>query len=193
MAISEHPPTGTILICDFNAGFKEPEMVKRRPVVVVSPKIAARSKLCTVVALSTTDPNPVMPYHYKLQINPRLPPPWDKEMMWVKGDMIYAVAFHRLDLIRSSKNEMGKRIYLFNTLTNDQIKEIRQCFFAVARAFGLDKVSVKHHTLNVSGSTLPRESASKTPQGAAAQRANPSSRAASISRRGGFDSRRLHR
>jgi len=31
MAIAAHPKIGTILHCDFNAGFKEPEMVKRRP------------------------------------------------------------------------------------------------------------------------------------------------------------------
>ena len=63
MAIREHPPTGSILMCDFNAGFREPEMVKRRPVVVISPKIRARPGLCTVVALSTTVPAPVMDYH----------------------------------------------------------------------------------------------------------------------------------
>src|SRR3546814_2449978 len=45
-SIGEHPPTGTILTCNFDAGFKEPEMVKRRPVIVVSPKISIRAGLC---------------------------------------------------------------------------------------------------------------------------------------------------
>src|SRR3546814_14006270 len=42
MPIREHPVTGTILTCDFNVGFTQPEMIKRRPVVVISPKIANR-------------------------------------------------------------------------------------------------------------------------------------------------------
>ena len=52
MAIGEHPAPGTILICDFKQGFREPEMVKQRPVIVLSPKIGIRAKLCTVVALA---------------------------------------------------------------------------------------------------------------------------------------------
>jgi hypothetical protein len=68
MPIQEHPATGTILICDFT-GMKEPEMVKRRPVVVISPKIAVRRGLCTVLGLST------------------VPPPWDDGPNWNKGDM----------------------------------------------------------------------------------------------------------
>lgn len=61
MAIREHPPLGTLLLCDFGSGFKPPEMVKRRLVVVISPRIKARPGLCTVVALSTTLPKPVWP------------------------------------------------------------------------------------------------------------------------------------
>lgn len=75
MPIQEHPALGTILTCDFNAGFKEPEMVKRRPVVVISPKIAGRYGLCTVVALSLTEPDPIMPYHCQIDIRPELPYP----------------------------------------------------------------------------------------------------------------------
>jgi uncharacterized protein YifN (PemK superfamily) len=32
MAIKEHPPIGTVLICDFQTDFRLPEMVKVRPV-----------------------------------------------------------------------------------------------------------------------------------------------------------------
>ena len=127
MSISEHPPLGAILICDFSAGFKVPEMVKRRPVVVISPKIAARAKLCTVVALSTTDPLPQMPYHYRLRIDPLLPEPWNSEFMWVKGDMVYSVGFDRLDLLRKGKTADGKRKYIIICLTETQIREIRSC------------------------------------------------------------------
>jgi mRNA interferase MazF len=46
---------GQILICDFSSGFVEPEMVKVRPVVVISPKPRKSiHSLCTVVPLSTT-------------------------------------------------------------------------------------------------------------------------------------------
>jgi uncharacterized protein YifN (PemK superfamily) len=77
MPIKEHPPLGTILICDFDAGFKVPEMVKRRPVVVISPKIESRFGLCTVVALSATEPDPVESYHCTIEIKPALPRPWN--------------------------------------------------------------------------------------------------------------------
>ena len=127
MAIREHPAPGTILVCDFNQGFREPEMVKRRPVVVISPKIGLRPRLCTVVSLSTKAPLHRMPYNCEIIVEPKLPPPWDADAMWVKGDMIYAVGFHRLDLIRINKDETGKRIYLFDTITTEQMKAIRKC------------------------------------------------------------------
>jgi uncharacterized protein YifN (PemK superfamily) len=55
MAIHFHPQRGTIVVCDFR-GFEAPEMQKRRPVVVVSPRLRHRDNLCTVVPLSTTAP-----------------------------------------------------------------------------------------------------------------------------------------
>ena len=139
MAIGEHPVPGTILICDFNQGFREPEMVKQRPVIVLSPKIGIRAKLCTVVALSTTPPQPQMPYHCKLEIDPPLPPRWSGEN-WVKGDMIYAVGFHRLDLIRLGKDNTGKRQYRYDIITPEQMKAVRTC---VLRGIGLG-ILTKH-------------------------------------------------
>lgn len=140
MTINEHPTPGTILICDFNQGFREPEMIKRRPVIVISPKIGIRAKLCTVVALSSSAPRPEMSYHCKLEIDPPLPSPWDRGDNWVKGDMINAVGFHRLDLVRLGKNKAGKRQYRFNTITPEQMKAVRAC---VLRGLGLN-VLTKH-------------------------------------------------
>lgn len=134
MPIQEHPRLGTVVMCDFGAGFKEPEMVKRRPVVVISPKIAGRPYLCTVVALSTTAPSPALPYHCQIALRPRLPPPLQSDGVWVKGDMVNAVGFHRLDLIRLGKDRNGKRVYLYDPLSADIIKEIRACML---RAMGL--------------------------------------------------------
>jgi len=115
------------MMCDFSAGFRVPEMAKRRPVVIVSPKIAARPKICTIVALSTLTPEKVMPYHCQIDIRPKLPSPWESEGVWVKGDMINAVGFHRLDFIRMGKDNNGKRIYLYEPVSNEDKKKIRQC------------------------------------------------------------------
>lgn len=133
MAIQEHPVPGTIVLCDFRQGFREPEMVKRRPVIVLSPKIGARPGLCTVVALSGTAPDPVMPYHCWLEVEPPLPTPWNGDN-WVKGDMVNAVGFHRLDLIRVGKDSRGKRRYRYDTLTSEQMRQVRAC---VLKGLGL--------------------------------------------------------
>ena len=127
MPIREHPRLGTVLICDFNSGFRVPEMVKRRPVVVISPKIRARPGLCTVVALSTEPPVPVMPYHCQIDLRPELPKPFGSDGVWVKGDIICAVGFQRLDLIRTGKDRNGRRIYLDQPLSDGIIKQIRVC------------------------------------------------------------------
>jgi mRNA interferase MazF len=92
MPIAEHPLIGTILTCDFNSGFKVPEMVKVRTVVVISPKIKTRYGLCTVVGLSTTAPDPVETYHAQINIEPKLLQPWDSHGVWIKGDMVYRIA-----------------------------------------------------------------------------------------------------
>ena len=138
MPISEHPQIGTILLCDFSAGFKEPEMVKRRPVVVISPKISVRAGLCTVAPLSTTAPMPTMPYHCRLEITPPLPPPWDEGENWVKGDMICAIGFHRLDFIRVGKDVRGNRLYRYEPLPAADIRRIRCC---VLSALGLSALT----------------------------------------------------
>ncbi|MCB2262482.1 MAG: type II toxin-antitoxin system PemK/MazF family toxin, partial [Candidatus Thiosymbion ectosymbiont of Robbea hypermnestra] len=66
MALTFHPRPGMVLICDFNTGFKAPEMIKRRPVVVISPRPRRSNQLCTIVPLSTTVPNPVEPFHHRM-------------------------------------------------------------------------------------------------------------------------------
>jgi len=42
MSIKFNPEQGLIVICDFK-GFVPPEMVKRRPAVVISPRLRQRS------------------------------------------------------------------------------------------------------------------------------------------------------
>lgn len=126
MAINYHPEIGTILVCDFH-GFVIPEMLKRRPVIVVSPRLRNRDKLCTVVPLSTTEPGQIMPFHYKLILDNPLPPPYDSEFHWVKCDMLATVSFNRLDLPRRGKDHKGTRQYITKTIDKIDLYNIRKC------------------------------------------------------------------
>jgi mRNA interferase MazF len=57
MPLEFHPKSGTVVIRAFQRGFAPPEMVKRRPAVIVGPPIAARRGFCTVVPLGTGIPH----------------------------------------------------------------------------------------------------------------------------------------
>ena len=93
-----YPKPGTLLICDFT-GFKAPEMIKTRPVVVISPRRRGGARLCTIVPLSTTVPNPVEPFHHRM--DPRsLPARFRSQDSWAKCDMVYTVALDRLARVR---------------------------------------------------------------------------------------------
>ena len=140
MAIQEHPAIGTVLMCDYETGFIVPEMVKRRPVVVVSPRIMDRPGLCTVVPLSTTAPEPIMQYHCQVDLPQQLPDWMTKNDVWVKGDLVAAVSYKRLDLIRLGKNVNGVRTYCFSTVTPETLKKIRR---AVLGGLGLAQLT-KH-------------------------------------------------
>lgn len=125
MAIRFHPEAGTVVICDFTS-FVSPEMTKRRPAIVISPRFRERAELCTVVPLSTTPPPVVMPYHYKIYIEPILPAPYDHEFHWVKADMVYSVSFARLYL-PNKKDEQGKRIYDVRVIDASDLVEVQKC------------------------------------------------------------------
>lgn len=129
MAISIHPKSGQILMCDFSNGFKKPEMIKKRPIVVLAEAIQGRNNLVTVVPLSTVEPVPIQPYHYKI-LKSSMPMVKNLQLSdsWVKGDMIYTVGFHRLDLIPcGEKDASGKRKYFKQRLGPDQMKLIYSC------------------------------------------------------------------
>lgn len=133
MAIQFHPKVGQILMCDFTEGFKAPEMVKKRPVLVISPSMKSRPNLVTVIPLSTTEPNPKEPYHYSLPAKsmPKTRHFQSKET-WLKGDMVYVVGFHRLDLIRLNERcpSTGKRKYFDTRLGREQMKAVYGCLLA---------------------------------------------------------------
>ncbi|MEI6758802.1 MAG: type II toxin-antitoxin system PemK/MazF family toxin [Chlorobium sp.] len=124
MSLPYHPKQGTIVICDFK-GFLPPEMVKRRPAVIVSPRLRKREGLCTIVPLSTTPPKVIEAYHYKLYIDPVLPEPYDAEL----ADMVYTVSLDRLFLPFFGKDQ-GKRSYDVRVISKDELVNIRQCILA---------------------------------------------------------------
>jgi len=126
MSLPYHPEQGAILICDFN-GFTDPEMTKRRPVIVLSPRLRQRGKLCAIVPFSTTPPSQIMPYHYKLHTNPELPDPYSAKFHWIKADMIYTVSFNRLSVPCSGKNLDGNRVYDARIIDKSDLIKIQQC------------------------------------------------------------------
>ena len=118
-----------ILMCDFSQGFKVPEMTKRRPVLVLTPYMQGREQLVTVVPLSTTKPQPMRDFHYEISTKslPQTAFFQDHSHCWVKADMVCAVGFHRLDLVRIGKDASGKRLYYTQRLGDEQMREIRRC------------------------------------------------------------------
>jgi len=138
MPLKYHPKTGTIVICDYNSGFVPPEMTKRRLAIVMSPQFKRRNNLCTVVPFSTTDPTPIMPYHYLLSLNPTLPPPFNSPIQWVKADMIATVSFSRLNLPFSGKGANGKRQYIKMVISGHDFESIQRCLL---NAIGLNNLT----------------------------------------------------
>lgn len=136
MAIKFHPELGTILICDFK-GYVKPEMVKRRPVIVVSPRIRARADLCTVIPLSTTEPRPKCGYHLKITLDQPLPDPYSETVMWAKADMICAVSHSRLSLPCIGKDASGNRVYDQRKLPAEVMKELTGCILTGIGLAGL--------------------------------------------------------
>lgn len=87
------PKPGTIVMCDFSTGFIVPEMVKKRPAVVIR-KSKTNSKLVTIVPISQTEPEEITDVHVEIIS------PLDREKAWVKCDMITSVSIDRLDRFR---------------------------------------------------------------------------------------------
>lgn len=127
------------MICDFE-GFKAPEMIKRRPVVVVSNRLRKTTGLCTVVPCSTTQPAEILNCHYSFVLDPPLPSPHDAHAQWVKCDMVYTVSFDRLSVPFIGKDANGKRIYDQRTVTDDELNGIRKAIL-----HGLGFSNLTHH------------------------------------------------
>lgn len=118
MTIFYPPVAGSIIICDFE-GYKKPEMVKKRPVVVVSPKHQQRAELCSVVPLSTTPPAKKEAYHYEFSNNPI---PNKSLPTWAKCDMLATVGLGRLDRVKVARGD-----YRILKISVDELEAIREC------------------------------------------------------------------
>ncbi|NIZ13490.1 type II toxin-antitoxin system PemK/MazF family toxin [Phaeobacter sp. HF9A] len=130
MAIKYDVSPRTILLCDYSkGGFRAPEMVKRRPVIAISPRLRHRSGLITVVPLSTTEPERVADYHCKITLASPLPNFTTTEC-WIKADMIATVSFERLDLFRTRRDQTGKRKYLTPRISEDDFDRVKACITA---------------------------------------------------------------
>ena len=127
MPITFFPKAGMILSCDFE-GYKHPEIVKKRPVVIVSPNHLSRFGLVTVIPLSSTPPNPVCAYHYLL---PASPFPKSRKASWAKCDMVATVSMLRLDRIQVVSRGPYETYYV----SMDVVRELRK---RAALSFGLD-------------------------------------------------------
>lgn len=134
MTVVKHPQPGTIVRVDLSQGFKTPEMVKRRPAVVLSPPLNGRPNLCSIVPLSTQAPKHVEDHHMEVHFDPPLPHPYDTPTKWLKGDIVLTVAFHRLRLLFSGWDQ-GQRVYDVRVLDELTFAKVQQC---VRHGLGLD-------------------------------------------------------
>lgn len=137
MALLYPPSVGEIYMCAFPECFKEPEMVKTRAVLIVSPKCDGRRGLWTVVPLSLTTPNPIRSYHCLVPAR-FMPKPMQATGgdRWAKCDMIYAFSQDRLELCKGHRDpSTGKRKYEKGKVDLEHIQIVRR---GVAAALGID-------------------------------------------------------
>ena len=114
--IQFHPRKGSVLICDFR-GNELPEITKKRPVVIITPRLPYRDSLATIVPLSTTPPKYDVDYVVKLRgyygNDPQRP------QQYAKCDLISSVSFRRLDRVK-----IGYRKYITPTVSEDDLQNI---------------------------------------------------------------------
>jgi uncharacterized protein YifN (PemK superfamily) len=116
----------TILLCDYSAGgFREPEMIKRRPAIVISPRLPHRDGLCAVVPMSGTPPKNDVAYVVRIELERPLPEPFAETVWWVKCDMAATVGFERLDLFRTDRQPNGRRQYLHPSISLDDFHRVQ--------------------------------------------------------------------
>jgi uncharacterized protein YifN (PemK superfamily) len=138
MSLWFQPKPRSVLYCDF-AGFRVPEMTKRRPVIVLRAHKRNR-KLVYVVPLSTSAPNPPQPYHFHFACSPVVHTAPTEA--WAKCDMVVVVSVERLSISRwRHASQRGARPQSVLMISEKEFATIRQC---VAIAFGFGASSYVH-------------------------------------------------
>ena len=128
MALKFFPRAGQVFVCDFS-GFKEPEMIKTRPVVVISPRLPFRSEIAAIVPISLTAPRHNLPFVYRLSKNYHPDEP-DDLPCWAKADMVMNLGTYRLMPFK-----VGRRKYVYPELTREDLQGVIR---AVLCGLGLD-------------------------------------------------------
>ncbi len=82
--------------------------------------------MCAIVPLSTSVPRIALAHHLKITMIEPLPAPYNASEMWVKGDIVLTVAFHRLRLLYSHQAN-GQRIYDVRVLQPELFERVRTC------------------------------------------------------------------
>jgi mRNA interferase MazF len=130
MTLAFHPRRGTVLYCDFTTGFVAPEMVKKRPVVVVSG--TKHGMVCTVIPLSTSEPTTIERWHH-LITDISLPNALRHARTWAKCDMITTVALRRLDRVKDGVKVDGKTNYVAHRVSDADLLAIENGIIAALR------------------------------------------------------------
>lgn len=95
-------------------------MTKKRPVIVVSPRLPYRSEIVTVIPLSTTAPRHTLPFVVKLSKNCHPSEP-DEADVWAKCDMVT-----NLSLARLSAFKVGRRKYTYPIVIKEDMQLVKE-------------------------------------------------------------------
>ncbi len=128
MGLKFFPRAGQLFIGNFH-DLKAPEITKVRPVIVISPRLPYRSELVAIVPVSTTPPRHRHGFVYKLSKNYH-PNSADDLDCWAKCDLVMNVSLARLSAFK-----IGRRKYLYPTLSPEDLAGVRR---AVLAGLGLD-------------------------------------------------------
>ena len=97
------PKIGSVIYCDYS-GFIVPEIIKKRPVIVVS-KHKHNSQLLSVVPISTVQPKRIFDYHVEMDLQ-FCTLYLSGKRSWIKCDMFNVVSLQRLHLVRDKKSSL---------------------------------------------------------------------------------------
>ncbi|QEY31225.1 type II toxin-antitoxin system PemK/MazF family toxin [Synechococcus sp. RSCCF101] len=120
------PNAGQIVVCDFG-GYREPEIIKHRPVVVISPRPRkVTAWLCTVIPFSTTW-RPAGPTNHLVVLSSPLPhPKYPATRMWALCDLPATVSVQdRLTNFSKRTTPGGRRVFQDVFVSKDDLNIIR--------------------------------------------------------------------